>query len=118
MNGGVVKAINSAERREAQRRARARKQRLADVKARRRFMDAPSREFIATSMKQLRHLYRPEIWARMSADERRRAWRFYKFLRDVQPIQDPPSARELARLSGACNIIFLEDYAVRGRRAR
>lgn len=108
--------FTAAERREGRRRALARKQRLANVKARRRFMDAPSREFIATSMKQFRRLYRPEIWARMSADERRRAWRFYKFFRDVRPIQDPPSARELARLSGARNIVFLEDYALRGRR--
>jgi hypothetical protein len=108
---------NLAERQAAQRRARARKQRLANAKARPPLMDAPPRDTVALTMSEFRRLHKPELWARLSVKERRRRWRFYSWLRDVRPIQDVPSARELARLSGASNVFFLEHYTVPGRRA-
>lgn len=110
-------SVSAAERRAAQHGTRVRKRRLA-IKARRERMDAPPREFIATSINQYRRLYRPKIWARMSADERRRAWGFYKSLRDTTPIQDPPSTRELVRLCGATNVVFIADWFAWRRRAR
>jgi hypothetical protein len=114
----IERSFAATERQAAQRRALARKQRRADLKAaRRESVDAP-REFVAKTMREFRRLYKPEIWDRLSAKERRRRWRFYCLLRDARPIQDVPSARELARLSGARNVFFLEDGAVPGRRAR
>ena len=76
------------------------------------------RAAVASTRAELAKLY-GQRWRSMSPSERRSAWGLYKFLRDLRLPQDPPSARELARLSGARNVAFLNDFqSARGRRRK